>query len=72
MNEGTQIPSMHVGQMYALYRRWLNYHKEFNDMTFMAFLRTAEPTFLMDNAVVVKSHGTWLVAETNSNGELHS
>ena len=72
MNNGTQIPSMHVSQMWALYRRWLSYHAEFNDMSFMTFLRNVEPTFLMDGAVVVKSHGTWLVAEVNSNGELHS
>ena len=71
MNENTQVPSMHVGQMYALFRRWKYYHDE-REISFEEFLRTAEPTFLMDNAVVVKSHGTWLVAETNSNGELHS
>jgi hypothetical protein len=73
MNEGTQVPSMHVGQMYALFRRYTFYESAnpaFPD--FMSFLRTVEPTFLMDGAVVVKSCGMWLAAEANSNGELHS
>ena len=70
MNNDTKVPSMHVSQMWALFRRWTYYERD--ECTFMSFLRRVEPTFLMDGAVVVKSHNTWLVAETNSNGELHS
>ena len=71
MKNDTQVPSMHVGQMWALYRRWKYYHAG-DGFSFLSFLKRAEPTFLMDDAVVVKSHDMWLVAEVNSNGELHS
>jgi hypothetical protein len=70
MNNDTKIPSMHVSQMWALFRRWTFYERD--ECTFMDFMKRAEPTVLMDDAVVVKSHGIWLAIETNTQGECHS
>ena len=65
-----EVVPMNVAQMWALFRRWKYYEAE--ECSFMAFMKRAQETCLMDGAIVVLSHGTWLAIETNTQGECHS
>lgn len=54
-------------QMTALARIWKRDHQY---MTLEEFMETAQPTFYMDDAVVVKWSGMWLAIEKD--GYTHS
>jgi hypothetical protein len=56
-----------VDQVKSLYNKW---EQNNQDLGFVEFLKKAEPTVGMDNAVVVPWSGMWLAVETD--GYTHS
>ena len=56
-----------VEQVQSLYNKW---EQNSQDLGFVEFLKKAEPTFGMDNAVVVPWSCMWLAVETD--GYTHS
>lgn len=51
----------------SLRRKW---NQDNNDKTFCEFVESAQPTILMDNAIVIQWCGMWLAIETD--GYTHS
>ena len=60
-------PDMTPEQKEALARKWA---QDDNGMTLQEFIDSAQPTFLMDDAIVVKWCNMWLAIETD--GYCHS
>ena len=65
-----EIVPMNVAQMWRIYVRWYHYHRLQGKVAFRPFLATVQETSLMDDAVVVLSHNTWLAVEVD--GHMHS